>query len=357
MRILFLSHHWTNNSHHSQYSGFQRLVVHAAKDNEVTLVTWGTEKTSYTDEHGINVVTIKGSKRDFLFLKRIAISLEGRRLADGFDAVHALYEDCTFFLKKNSYTVTFHVLPGIAVYRELKQKIFLFLKYNVLQRRAIRNARNIVCVSTNLLDKIPEKHKGKARFIPHGIDTDFWDPALPAAPTLPAAAPVAPATAAPPPGTPAKSYALCVGAHGLDRDLLTALINANPSTRFVMVGLKNRLDEFPNVEYCSGISDEQLRTLYRNAETMLRPLIFATANNSVLEAMAMGRTILASRIPGITDYLNDSNCIFFDTMKDLSLENVRSRKPDPGLIREFAVREFSWGSVLNAYYSLYLQKK
>src|SRR5262245_22129581 len=159
MKILFLSHHWTNNSHHSQYSGFQRMVVHAARQHEVTLVTWDKEARSYTDEDGVRVVTVKASKRDFLYNKRIDISQKGRELSKDFDAVHALYEDCTFFLKKGAFTVTFHVLPGIAVYKEPKQKIFMFLKYNVLQRRAMRRARHIVCVSTNLLEKVPRKYR------------------------------------------------------------------------------------------------------------------------------------------------------------------------------------------------------
>jgi len=346
MKILFLSHHWANNSHHSQYSGFQRLVVYAARQHEVTLVTWGKEKASYVDEHGIRVVTVKGGGKDLLFQKRMRISLMGRRMADEFDAVHALYEDCTFFLKKGSFTVTFHVLPGIAVYKELKQQGFLFLKYHVLQKRAMRRARHIVVVSTNLLEKVPEKHRGKARFLPHGIDTEFWDPAL----SERKAEEAVPAEAK------GKFVALCVGAHGLDREMMAKLIAANPTARWVMVGIKERLEGYSQVEYLRGISDERLRDLYAEANVMVRPLIFATANNSVLEAMSMGKTILASRIPGITDYLNDANCIFLDTMKDLSLQRVLSGKMDPGSVRGYAVREFSWQRVLNEYLQLYNQK-
>lgn len=338
MRILFLSHHWVNNSHHSQYSGFQRLVVYAARQNEVTLVTWGKEASSYTDEHGIRVITVRGEGKDLFFQKRIRISKMGMRMADDFDAVHALYEDCSFFLKKGSFTVTFHVLPGIAAYKELKQRVFLFLKYHVLQKRAMRRAKHIAVVSRNLLERLPEKYRGKALFLPHGIDTEFWDPAL---------------SAVSPSG--GRKVALCVGAHGLDREMMARLIAANPAVRWVFVGLKEKLEGYPQVEYLRGIPDQQLRDLYAAADVMVRPLTFATANNSVLEAMSMDKTILASRIPGITDYLNDDNCVFLDTVKDLSLESVFSRKQAPGLVRAYAVREFSWQTVLNEYYRLYKQ--
>jgi glycosyltransferase involved in cell wall biosynthesis len=340
MKILFLSHHWTNNSHHSQYSGFQRLVFHAAKENEVTLITWGLENAAYTDVDGIHIITVKAGKKDYLFLKRVKISLQGRKISSNFDAVHALYSDCTFFLRKNSFTVTFHILPGIAKYSAFKQRAFLFLKYNLLQKRAMRRAKDIVCISTNLLARIPTKYQHKARFIPHGVDTEFWNRALsmPCEPQY-------------------NKYILCVGTHGLDRKLLEKFIVANAQARFIIVGMNKRLAGFSNVDYQYNISDEKLRSLYAWAEFLVKPVTFSTANNSVLEALSTGSTILTNRIPGITDYLNDANCIFIDTLNNLSLENIISRKLEPSFVREFAVGEFSWTRVLKEYFKLYTQKR
>jgi glycosyltransferase involved in cell wall biosynthesis len=334
MKLLFLSHHWTNNSHHSQHSGFQRLVGFAAEENEVTLVTWAPEEQDYR-EGPIRVITVKSGRRDFLFKKRIAISRKGAALAAGFDAIHSLYEDCTFALPRNRFTTTFHVLPGVVHYPEPKQRLFLFLKYNILQRRALRNAASIACVSTNLLAAIPKRFQPKARFIPHGVDTGFWDPTL--SRQLPG------------------SYILCVGAHGLDRALLTEFVRANPTRQFIIVGLRQKLDPFPNTQYLYNISDEQLRDLYAGAALLIRPLQFATANNSVLEALSMGKTILASRIPGITDYLSDKTGIFIDTLPSRSLENLQTL--DPLFIRQTAIDSFSWKTVLTAYSTLYNQQR
>ena len=342
MKLLFLSHHWTNNSHHSLHSGFQRLVQFAAENNEVTLVTWAGEDSDYT-EGRLRIVTVKAGRRDFLFKKRIAISRKGATLAPGFDAVHALYEDCSFALPPNGYTVTFHVLPGVVRYDRLKQRIFIFLKYHILQRRALRNAASIACVSTNLLAYIPVRYHNKARFIPHGVDTDFWDPAL--------------ASAAEAPSNGGPGYVLCVGSHGLDRDLLTGYIRANPLRPFVIVGLATKLEAFPNTHYLYNVSDEALRDLYAGAALMIRPLQFATANNSVLEALSMGKTILASRIPGITDYLTDKTAIFIDTLPDLTLDKIEASCPDPRLIRQMTVDTFSWKKVLSDYEALYKKPK
>jgi glycosyltransferase involved in cell wall biosynthesis len=345
MKILFLSHHWSNNSHHSRHSGFQRIVQFAAADNDVTLVTWGEQEREYMDGP-IRVITVKGGRRDFLFRKRIAISRKGANLAPAFDAVHALYEDCTFALPANRYTTTFHVLPGVVHYPKLQHRLFIFLKYNILQRRALRKAASIACVSTNLLAAIPNRYRPKARFIPHGVDTGFWDPAL-------ASSAAAPPSSPPSPIPP--NYILCVGSHGLDRPLLTDLIRANPGREFIIVGLKPELEPCPNIRYLYQLSDEELRDLYHGATFVIRPLDFATANNSVLEALSMGKTILASRIPGITDYLTEKTGIFIDTLPNLSLENIKPL--DPGHIRQTAIDSFSWQKVLAAYTELYHQQK
>jgi glycosyltransferase involved in cell wall biosynthesis len=353
MKLLFLSHHWTNNSHHSLHSGFQRLVFYAAADHEVTLVTWGKQDREYSDVGAngrpIRVITVRSGRRDFLFQRRIAISRKGAALTPAFDAVHSLYEDCTYALPPNRFTTTFHVLPGVVHYKEPKHRLFLFLKYHILQRRALRNAASIACVSTNLLNAVPYQYRAKARFIPHGVDTNFWDPALTSTHPDSIRTPVTPGSPLSP-VTPG-NYILCVGAHGLDRTLLTNFIRANPDRQFIIVGLKPQLDPFPNTRYLYNIPDEALRDLYAGAALLIRPLQFATANNSVLEALSMGKTIVASRIPGITDYLTEKTCIFIDTLPHHSLDNIQPLDPD--LIRQYTIDSFSWQKVLAEYLKIY----
>ncbi len=341
MKILFLSHQWTHNSHHSLHSGFQRLVHFAAADHEVTLVTWADRELDYMDGP-IRVITVRSGRRDFLFSRRIAISRKGASLAPSFDAVHSIVSDCTYHLPRNGFTMTLHLLPDVVKYKEFRHRLFLFLKYHILQRKAFRNAASIACVSTNLLEAIPAQYRTKARFIPHGADTDFWDPAL-----------ASPAEALAKAGS---NYILCVGAHGLDRQLLSDFIRANLTRQFIIVGLKQQLEASPNTQYLYNISDEDLRDLYFAAGLMFRPLLFSTANNSILEALAMGTTILASRIRGVTDYLTPDSCVFVDTLRDQSLEQFQTLRLDPVHIRQSAIDTFSWNKVIDTeYVALYNQ--
>lgn len=340
MKILFLSHHWTNNSHHSRHSGFQRLVAEAAKTHEVTLITWSKEESEYQDEQGITVITIKASRKDFLFKKRLGISRMGQKISGKFDVVHALYSDCTFHLPEYNYIVTFHVLPGIVNYYSIKQKIFIRLKYWVLQRRAMRRSKNIVCVSNNLLNLIPQRYRSKTQLIPHGVDTDFWDPKLCTDSAY----------------RDLQPFVLCVGSHGLDRQLLEDFIVQNPKVRFVLVGQGGNTENHNNVRCLSNLKDEELRSLYSHAAAIIKPLLFATANNSILEALSMGKTIITNRISGITDYLDDSTCVFIDRLPGKDITKLASFTLDQDFIRNHAIKNFSWKVILGQYFRCYTNK-
>jgi|GEM_PF-1342603 len=67
-----------------------------------------------------------------------------------------------------------------------------------------------------------------------------------------------------------------------------------------------------NVRWYSGLSDEALRGLYRAADLMFLPLIDATANNSVLEAMAAGLPLVVSRVGGVPDYVGADGAFFIE---------------------------------------------
>ncbi|MHA4812654.1 hypothetical protein ACX0G9_31460, partial [Flavitalea flava] len=85
--------------------------------------------------------------------------------------------------------------------------------------------------------------------------------------------------------------------------------------------------------------------------------LFATANNSILEALSMGKTILVNRIPGVTDYLSEETGIFIHTLKDRSLENIERLLLDPSALRQNTIRTFGWNTILDAYSTLYQEQK
>lgn len=137
---------------------------------------------------------------------------------------------------------------------------------------------------------LPEE---RIHFVPHGIDADYFSPGLN-------------------PGIENRSGFLCVGRHLRDFGTLRAtaalLAEAQPSSTMTVVASKLEVrwfEDLPNVRVMIGVGDHELRDLYRSAVALVMPLNDATANNTLLEALACGLPILTTDLAGTRDYVND----------------------------------------------------
>lgn len=117
-------------------------------------------------------------------------------------------------------------------------------------------------------------------FIPHGIDTKFYcpDTTVPQEPLLLTV------------GGWLRDYALANEVYG-------KLLERHPNLKIVVVTNTVKKSDFVDdkrISVLSGISDEELRSLYRRCACLFLPLIRYTANNALLEAAATGCNILIS---------------------------------------------------------------
>jgi glycosyltransferase involved in cell wall biosynthesis len=62
-----------------------------------------------------------------------------------------------------------------------------------------------------------------------------------------------------------------------------------------------------NVKLHSEISDADLVNFYSHADALFLPLIDATANNAILEALACGTPAISTNVGGIPNYVDDSS--------------------------------------------------
>jgi glycosyltransferase involved in cell wall biosynthesis len=135
----------------------------------------------------------------------------------------------------------------------------------------------------------------KVVYIPHGIDTDRFcskrrQPDL------------------------SRFKLLIVGEHMRDWSVMHRLIDEANSLHlpidFQVVTRESYFSYFTgcaNVSLHTNISEEDLIDLYCGADILFVPVTNATANNSILEALACGTPVISTQIGGIPDYV-DEDC-------------------------------------------------
>ncbi len=198
---------------------------------------------------------------------------------------------------------------------------------------------------------------GRVHLIPHGIDTEFFRPE-------------------PEAFGPAASNRMfrCVfaGVWLRDLDVLVDVINLvtaeETKIAFDLIipqhlqnrGAFRRIERPHRIQWHAGLTDEQLREVYRDADLFVMPLIDCTANNALLEAMACGLPIVSNRIGGLPEYSDRSfaellpvgdvrgmAAAILKLIKESAVEKRRAA-------RAFAEDHFSWHRIVPQMESLYL---
>jgi glycosyltransferase involved in cell wall biosynthesis len=217
----------------------------------------------------------------------------------------------------------------------------------------------LVTVSSEQRDFFEPYLPGRVSYIPHGIDTAFFAPE-------PGNRPVS-----------GERRCLCVGELYRDMQVLAEVIErmmrSDPMLRFDLVYPNHgrgrdrqtlmRIARQSRVYWHSGLTDEQLRALYRRADLLVLPLIDCTANNALLEAMACGVPILTTDLPGVRDYVQPACAHMTPPHEPVPMaEAAQALLADPhrrAMMREaarhHAETRFSWPVVARQWIELYTQ--
>lgn len=168
--------------------------------------------------------------------------------------------------------------------------------------RRLKTVDCIIVLSNTELLKFEKMLPGiKIVYLPHGISSNFYSPS----------------------NQQKEDMILTVGNWLRDFDFANVvyqhLLKKRQSIKIVIVTHPDNMKLITpneNISYLSGISDEELRDLYRRTSCLFLPLIRYTANNALLEAGSVGCPIL------IASNAADNSYMPGDLIKTLPMDSI-----------------------------------
>jgi glycosyltransferase involved in cell wall biosynthesis len=186
--------------------------------------------------------------------------------------------------------------------------------------------------------------------VPHGVDTDFFHPSSPEAAA----------------GRPNNRFRLLLVGHWL-RDFdsvfaaLELLAQAGIAADLTIVSpVQVNRPASVAVTVLSDLSDQALRDAYRSADALVLPLLDATANNAILEAMACGIPVISTRVGGVPEMVGSDAGILCPPRDARSLADAVARlatRPTERTAMGQAARrraeELDWREIAQRHHALY----
>lgn len=341
----------TRYPHWSQHSGYHQFIRHIDE---------------YPVDHRLTTYH-HPSHREFVYLwPKLVVPW----LATSWTSYLDLWTECRLITKvasllNNGATVILHFLDaerGACLFFHLFAKerhqgrLRFYLTFHqpppilaeiIRQPKLLGNANGIFLVGSSQLPFFSSLPPKKIHCIPHGIDTDFFQPVN-----------------NPRPANTPPFRCITVGNWLRDIDLLKKIIlAAGPDLHFDLVGLPGLTQHFASdtqVTVHPHCNDTALLALYQNADLGLMPLIDSTANNGLLEMMACGLPIITNSVGSVPDYLDDHSAIlianrsqrdFLAAVRQLA-EDDRRRRVIGDKAREQAIC-FSWQKICHRILAAY----
>jgi len=331
-------------SNHARHSGYDRLIDYTNAQRVI-----GLEDLSLFSRalcKGLKPIIDRANLRWYHRNNFIAEYEAGKSwLTDRGQVFHYLYGENSYrylsnlksFSRPNSIVCTYHTPPE------------RFCQV-VMTKKHLKKIDAIVTVST-MQQAFFSKFVGRDRtfFVPHGIDIDYFKPA---------------ATVKEKNGRVA---CLFVGSHMRDVETLVEasqlLKKWNKQIDIIAVTAprnKQIIEQSNNITLRMGVSDEELLELYQQSDMLLLPLLGATANNSILEALACGLPIISTELEGIKDYVTEESAILVGKQDAKALaETVIQIASDKGLRKNMCIAcrdqaiKFQWKQVAEKMREIY----
>ncbi|MEI6561025.1 MAG: glycosyltransferase family 4 protein [Verrucomicrobiota bacterium] len=342
MKAIFYGFQFPHHGRFSAFNGFRGSL--------------GTQGVDIVDASWPRIVDMRGFRR----LRRPLMKFRERQLwarihQQGYDLVHYFFPENSVFEafhnchKSQKRVLSLHLPGGNAYLSELRLD-------NPLLHSAIKKADGIILMAPDDLEIYREfAPNSRVVFLPHGIDTEFF------APQPASQFPVHP------------MRAITIGNMLRDYEFWARTVREAlqicSDLEFVVIAGRNHLPKVlpifggtlpPQVQWLTGISDEELRIQYTQAGVLFLPLKEAWANNALLEAAAMGLPVMATDLPAIRAYLGELGIYFQNNdpqaaARELlgALANTERAQRLRLALRKRAEEQLSWDVIAAQYHNFY----
>lgn len=159
---------------------------------------------------------------------------------------------------------------------------------------------------------------------------------------------------------------LCVGEHLRDWTCVARVFKSLRSEyevpcRFIVPRFHHHLPILKDIAISLSLSDEEYFQSLISCYAMCLPLTGATANNAILEAMALGCPLVCSDLPGAREYLGDAALFFKNDDPQSAVSAVYALVREPGLRNELRkrgkdrIQEYTWTVLVPKYQDAYME--
>lgn len=258
------------------------------------------------------------------------------------DIIHFLYagHDLHYFGKFNSLYPKTKI---VATFHQPQSE--LITRWENCDKRFLKPIDLAICMGRNQISFIQQYIKGRAVWIPHGIDTEFFKPN---------------------PMIKRDNYHIAIiGVSHRDTNtlfyVLSSLKVTFPDIKVTLV-VKNAQESILGtlswVDFKGFINDEDLLMLYQKATCVLLLLNECTASNTLLETLSTGCPLIVTKVEGVMDYLGKDDAIYIkkgdveDTIEKVT-EFLRNHSHGYFPQGYHKVQEYNWINIAQQTKTLY----
>lgn len=323
MKILFVGYRDPN---HSAAGGYDPIAAMPGAD--------------YLEGTGIirkYPKSVTGRLRKRLALMWLYIRARLRR--PHYDVVHCFYADtCLFpFRRSNKHKLV------VTTHLDIKDRQRFPAKFIQL----LRKANAVVVLSSYQANQLKNEYGIQAHFIPHGFNIPKFEHRMPES------------------AADFDSSKINLFVSGQQyRDIETVFEAVKychehlPNIHFHLVGSKQELKDnvkgFNNATIYPRIYNDEYYTLMSQCDYNFLPVLFATANNTLLEGQALGLRGIFPLLPGISDYAAPEplNIFYKDREHLFSILSLLQKSPLSSELKHFFKR-FEWKNIYPKLQDLY----